>query len=122
MSCMFINKYSTDSWLYHPLCNYTMSSCRKTHNYISLNKHLTPCQNVFHAHESVESWKYCLEHCVHGRKGVNFIAIVHILQWASNVFHIVLKCMHVDQCKVWTPIYEVAPPPPPPGGVSVSTR
>ena len=42
---------------------------KKYTTHISLKKHLTSYQKVFHANESAESFVYCLEHYVHGRKG-----------------------------------------------------
>ena len=82
-----------------------MSSFSKCTTHISLKKHLTSCQEVFHVCESAESWIYCLEHCVHGRKRYKcrFIAIFHISQWVSKICHMLLKCTHVDQCNVRTP-------------------
>ena len=40
-------------------------------------------------------------------RNVDLVAIFHIFLWVSNVFNILLKCTHVDQCKVWTPMHEV---------------
>ena len=42
-------------------------------------------------------------------RNVDLIAIFHIFLWVSNVFNILLKFTHVDQCssKVWIPMYEV---------------
>ena len=54
--------YATHVW------NYIMSSCWKIHD-PSLKKHLASYQKVFHANESAESYIYCLEHYVHGKKG-----------------------------------------------------
>ena len=39
--------------------------------HISLKKHLTSYQKVFRAKESAESYIYCLEHYVHGRKDIS---------------------------------------------------
>ena len=63
---------------------------------------------------------YCLEHYVHWRKGYKcrFNRTISHFQWFSNVFHISLKCTHVEQCKVdWTRMYKVKLPQ-----VSVSMR
>ena len=65
-----------------------MLSYKKRTTHISLKKHLTSCQKVFHEHESAESLIYCLEHCVHGQKkgrNVDLIAIIHVFSYFANI-------------------------------------
>ena len=92
---------------------YEITSCRVVEKYtthISLKKHLTSYQKVFHANESAESYIYCLEHYVHGRKGYKcrLKSTISYFQWVSNVFHISLKFTHIAQCRVPQKQAEVA--------------